>query len=148
MCCNELVKTIGADNVKNCFEHATTAKEKGKRFRINTQKKVCRIKNDGCLNDNQTEKKCDYIFKVCDTNEVILVELKGGEIDTAIAQIIATYHKLLTVLKKEKHTYCAYIVSSGVPNAAEQKFRQLKEKYKRDINLNIDKKHFKCEISI
>ena len=104
MCCNELIKIIGASDVEICFKHATSAKENGKHFRINTQKKVCRVKNDGCLNNSQTEKKCDYIFKVCDTNEVVLVEFKGEDVDAAVSQVVATYNKLLPALKNENPT--------------------------------------------
>src|SRR5205814_206729 len=102
----------------------------------------------GCLNKSIEENKCDYIFKVCETNEIILVELKGADIDTAVTQIIATYRKLLSKINNNNHTYKGYIVSSSVPSAAEQKFRKIKEKCKKDLNLNIDKRHFKCEIVI
>jgi len=148
MCCNELVQILNATDAQACFNVSNVAKENGKEFRINTQKNLCRVKNDGCLNSSKEEKKCDYIFKVCETKQVFLVELKGTNIDDAIAQIVASFKKLQLQLNNTGHSFKAFIVSSSVPSAAEQKFRQLKAKHKRDLNLDIDKRHSKYEINI
>jgi len=147
MCCNELKDLLAASG-HECFDHSNVAKENGKEFRIKTLKKLCRVKNDGCLNKSQAEKKCDFIFKICDTNEIILVELKGEDVELAVTQIRATYNKIYSSLKSVNPSYKGFIISSSVPAAAEQKFRQLKEKCRKDLKFNIDKKHFKCEISI
>ena len=148
MCCNQLIKILGATDSEGCFDNSNVAKENGKEFRINTKKTLCRIKNDGCLTTSNTENKCDYIFKVCETSEILLVELKGGDFATALDQIIASYKKIYSKLIAGHPAYKGYIISSSVPAAAEQKFRKLKEKCKKDHNLIVDKKHFKCEIII
>jgi hypothetical protein len=47
MCCNKLIQLLGAGKQSACFEQSNVAKENGREFRINTQSKLCRVKNDG-----------------------------------------------------------------------------------------------------
>jgi len=147
MCCEELMHLLNAPDRPDCFSQSNVAKEHGKEFRVTTKQGLCRIKNDGCLNKSNEEQKCDFIFKACATHHILLVELKGGDIHTAMQQIIATYRKISPVLKGG-HSFQGHIVSSTVPRAAELRFRQLKEKCLREHKLNISKQHFKCEIAI
>jgi hypothetical protein len=41
-----------------------------------------------------------------------------------------------------------HIISSSIPRAAEQKFKNLKERALKNNKLNIVKHSFKCELSI
>ncbi len=132
---------------KMCFEYAlNTPIENGKSFSIvlsnKSTDKFLRIKIDKCFLleiDNQT-KKCDYGFIRCSNSEFYFVELKGSDIGTAVKQLLVTilYFRKEYAVKPEQ-TY-AYIASTGLPRAANQKFQKLQENFiKEKIGVELKK---------
>ncbi len=147
MCRKQLIQTLKAEEKSGCFDNSTVAKEKGKEFRIinKAQKTICRIHVDGCLIRNNQGKRCDYFFKICETEKSFLVELKGTDISEAVRQIISTFDFLNNKLKLSPDNFEGIVVSSSVPHAAEQKFRSLKEKCFKQKKLKIQKESRKCQ---
>lgn len=96
MCRKQLMQKLEAGERAGCFDDSMVAKEKGKEFRINnkSQKTICRVHIDGCLIHDNRGKRCDYFFKICETKQCYLVELKGSDIDEAVQQIIHTFDLL------------------------------------------------------
>ncbi|QNL48140.1 hypothetical protein H8S90_15155 [Olivibacter sp. SDN3] len=144
MTCDNL-KTIlkGEDQ---CFSNACSAIENGKKFilRNPSNKTVCRVRVDDCLITDKTIKKCDYLFQVSGS-KFYLVELKGKSIDDAVAQILSTYDNVNKKIKAPASDYSGIVVSSAVPKAADQKFKNIQEKIYRDKKLMIKRKQFHYE---
>ncbi len=141
MCREELIEALKATKKSECFDNSTVAKENHKEFRLENKSKktICRVKVDGCLIDDQRTKRCDYLFKVCETKKHFLVELKGTDVNKAVEQIISTFDFINRKLKLSPEYYEGVIVSSSVPRAAEQKFRLLKENCLKKKKLRIRK---------
>lgn len=150
MCREELIKAFRAGKKKTCFESSTVAEEKGKKFELRnkSRKTVCRVKVDGCLINDHKTKRCDFLFKVCETETHFLVELKGTDVDKAVDQIIHTFEFVNRKLRLPAESFKGVIVSSSIPRAAEQRFRTLKEKCYRDKRLMIKKESQRCMITI
>jgi hypothetical protein len=144
MPCTELRTVLDATEDKTeCFDNSTVAKEGGKKFSFNntSNKSICRVKVDNCLITGQ-QRRCDYLFKVVELSKYYLVELKGVNIDEGVEQIISTFEFVNKKIKASSEAYSGIIVSSSVPNAAQQKFRRLQEKHYREKKLMIRKTHF------
>jgi hypothetical protein len=150
MCLDFLKTTLGAPGKERCFEHATAAKENGKEISIRKPARltVCRVKIDDCLITSQDSNKCDYFFRVCETEVNILVELKGLKILRAVDQIVQTFLVLNKHLKQEPKAFKGYIISSSVPSAAEQNFRKAQEKVLKEHGLLIRKQHNKLVLDL
>jgi hypothetical protein len=131
----------------DCFVYAlNTPVEKGKKFSIILQKgkkeTFLRIKIDkGLLAEIDSETiKCDYGFIRDQNSDYYFVELKGSDIAHAVEQLIRT----ITIFKAKyqiqaSQTY-AYIASSSVPSAANQKFQRLQEEFiKKKIGVELKK---------
>lgn len=149
MCRKELIEALKASKKSECFDNSTVAKEKGKEFRLENKSKktICRVKVDGCLINDQRTKRCDYLFKICETKQHFLVELKGTDVDEAVKQIISTFDLINKKLKLSPERFEGVIVASSVPKA-EQKFRTLKEKWRREKGLKIEKHSYQCKKKI
>ncbi|WP_431213802.1 hypothetical protein ACQ86N_02560 [Puia sp. P3] len=145
MSCTALQQLLDPSNAdfEVCFSTSSAAQEHGKKFRFenNGMKAICRVKVDGCLITSQQTKKCDYLFAVREDKAYYLVELKGINIDNAVAQIIQTFDIVNAKVKATPLSYTGVIVSSSVPAAAEQRFRRLQEKVYREKHLRIKKTH-------
>ena len=146
MCCEELRKSLGGKS--ECYSNSTVAKENGKEFRLNlnANSTACKVRIDGCVMDSQVLAKCDYLFKICPVNKYHLVELKGTDVDHAVHQIVSTFNMTKMRLKEEPANFTGHIISSAIPRAAEQKFRNLKDKAMKNNKLNIVKHSFKSEV--
>ena len=149
-CREQLIEALGAEKQASCFENKTVAKEQGKEFRIENKSKktICRVRVDDCLIESQSTKKCDFLFKICETEQYFLVELKGTEVSAAVEQIIATFDMIQRKLNADPQRFEGVIVSSSVPRAAEQRFRRLKEKYLRERRLQLRKVHGRTSVTV
>ena len=147
MCCKELISLLEAEDKNECFSNSTVAKEHNKEFRIKRSKKqsVCKVQIDDCLMTSEATKKCDYFFRICETGENLLVELKGTDVTRAVNQIVETFKMLNSKLKQPPQDYCGYIVSRAVPKA-ELQFRKAKEKAFKDHGVLIKKESQKLTI--
>ncbi len=141
---------LGTPGKEDCFEHATAAKENGKEISIRkpAHLTVCRVKIDKCLVKSNDSTKCDYFFRVCETEVNILVELKGKKILHAVDQIVQTFLLLSKHFKQEPKAFKGYIVSSSVPRAAEQTFRREQEKVLKEHGFLIQKHHNKLVLDL
>ena len=85
------------------------------------EKKVCEITIDGMMFKGES-KKCDYGLWVEELNRMILIELKGCNIEYAFKQIETTYNLFKAKYAKEDFNYSFRIVSSriGAPNLQEK----------------------------
>ena len=149
-CCKELVQALQAEGKESCFEKRTVAEENDKKFKLlnRSKKSICRVKVDDCLIKDQNTKKCDFLFKVCEDEQYLLVELKGSDVQKAIAQIIATFEHINAKLNLPPANFKGYVVSSSVPRGAEQRFNRLKEKCLKDKKLKIHKTTDQHNISV
>lgn len=145
MCCTQLKDSLDIQDKDECFSDSTVAKEKGKEFRIikNANQQLCKVRIDGCLITDITIKKCDFMFYVCETQKLLLVELKGKNIEHAISQITHTKGYLKQKLCNPDSNYEGIIVSSSVPRSAERRFRNIQEKTYKQHKIIVRKKHLK-----
>ncbi len=145
MTCEDL-RTILKANAA-CFSNSSSAIENGKKFIINniSGKTICRIHVDNCLIVDQNIKKCDFLFNIEEDGKYYLAELKGVDVDTAIKQIESTFEYLNREIKSTPQNYTGIIVSSAVPQAAHQKFKNLQERLYRDKKLMVKRKQFHYE---
>lgn len=102
-----------------------TVEEKGKKYAARNLGKECvaKIKVDGCLINDSTVAKADYLILRCDKGMAYIVELKGRDVARACEQILSTA-ALLPVLK-----HCvlnARIVCSRVPSPNLRSTQQVK----------------------
>lgn len=143
MCCNELRDCLGGE--ENCYSNSNVASENGKQFRIEKPNNIslCKVQVDGCLINDNTVLKCDYLFKICETNQVFLVELKGTDVIHAINQITSTYDQLHGDLNQPASNYKGFIISSSIPRAAEQNFRKQQERVLKQKGFIIKKGHIR-----
>ncbi len=137
-CCEKMQNVFG-DKYQKCFSNKTSAKENNRTFVIKNPNKenFCRINVDGCLIDNVKQKKCDFVFLRCKTDEYYFVELKGSDTEQAVKQLENTidYFKQKNTLSKQQIS--AFIVSSRVPSNSNQRFNTLKQKFRRDYGIRI-----------
>ena len=79
------------------------AEQYGKKYTLNNDSgfKIQKIKVDGCLAQHTGEKRCDYLFKIetKTPQNAIFVELKGGDLITAVRQVSYTINYLRAELK-------------------------------------------------
>jgi len=102
---------------------------------------INKVEVDGCY--KTTGAKSDYLFEVISQNTVTLVfyvELKGSDINHAIAQLEATIQYCLTEHRNVNKKEC-YIVASKFPSAGTSS-QVLKKKFLKNnkIQLFIDTK--------
>lgn len=74
-----------------------TAEEKGKKFILinKTGFRIKKIRVDGCLRQQQNEKRCDYLINAYSPDITkgqkpiaFFIELKGGDLNRAVKQLI------------------------------------------------------------
>ncbi|WP_174783731.1 hypothetical protein [Dolichospermum sp. UHCC 0259] len=63
-------------------------------------KEICKIKVDGCL--IKDGERCDYLILSCEDKSAFFVELKGHDLQKAIAQIDSSINKLMNDIKEFK----------------------------------------------
>lgn len=138
-CCKNLAKDLEAENHSDCFSAKTVAAEEGKVFRIanKSKKAICRVRIDGCLIKSKSTKKCDFLFKVCESERYLLVELKGSNVEDGFAQLISTFRHLKDKLGVEPGHVEGFIVSTRVPRAANLKVRRSKEQTLKKYQLRV-----------
>lgn len=152
MCCKELIDALGAKKQANCFsENKNVAKENDSKFTVINQgsprKTICRVSVDDCLLRTKT-KKCDYLFKVCETNKYLLVELKGSDVKSAFPQIKSTFDYIKDKLKVLPTQCEGFIVSHNVPKGANREINRLKEQYLKNYQLRIRVKNKRDSLEV
>ncbi len=150
--CCEKIQAVFGNEYQNCFSNKTSAKENNRTFVIKNQnpqkEQFCRINVDGCLIDDSKRRKCDFVFLRCKTEEYYFVELKGSDTKHAVKQLENTIHYFKERINLSKQQISAFIVSSRVPSNSNQRFNNLKKKFRRDYGVNIQISTNKLEKSI
>ena len=132
MCCNNFQPYIGGADF--CYSNKTSAKENGRSFSLqfDIPETFCRIKIDGCVDNSQRNKKCDYLFVRCATKDFYFVELKKGDnILDAYEQIVSSIRLIKPKVQLAKENIYGVIASRAVPKQI--KLGDLKKKFKRDF---------------
>lgn len=106
------------------------------------QRDIERVQVDGCVLKEGI--KCDYML-IEDTEMEHYIELKGSDIDHAIAQLITTITKLSKCSKS--HVKCAYIISTRCPLTT-TKIQAQKLLFKKNYNSHLIIKNLQCEANI
>ena len=90
------------------------ATQKGKSYKLynNSDLSIRKVRIDGCLNQNVSEKRCDFLlnYNIADFKRVIFIELKGGALVDALKQLYSTIIYLKNEFKN--HQIDARIVGS------------------------------------
>ncbi|MCL6234034.1 hypothetical protein M5F03_02430 [Acinetobacter sp. ANC 5579] len=128
-----------------------TEQENGRKLTIKNKdgSHICIIKLDGCAYPNgNSESKCDYIFTIESADgkqkKILLVELKGGNVDDAYDQIektIGLCKKQINGFKKE-----AIIVAKKCPRADDTKAKKKKDLFATKYSTKLMMKTDKCVI--
>jgi hypothetical protein len=111
---------IELDIPENCIDQKTSASERGRSFVLHREQDetVYRIKVDDCWLGSDDGKKVDYLFWYTNNKaRLILVELKGQNLGTALKQIAATLEYLYNLRPTLRQFatqggICVYIVLS------------------------------------
>jgi hypothetical protein len=84
----------------NCSEGKLVVAEENKRKYIlqnPCQKKVCKVRIDGCVIPSQSQRKCDYLMIICESklandqeSDIYFIELKGRDLISAVEQLTQT----------------------------------------------------------
>lgn len=77
--------------------------EKGKTYRLinNSNYRIKKVKVDKCIQQNEGEKRCDYLMEIKSIQRVIFIELKGGDLVHALRQL----YSAIIYLKSEFINY-------------------------------------------
>ena len=112
--------------------------ENGRTFRIknNSSYTVNKVKVDGCYIKTQTGIKCDYLFEIIKINidKVFYVELKGSDIQHAVAQLASTLSHCFP-LHNSALREC-HIVGSKFPKAGTDS-QVLKKKFLKETKVQL-----------
>ncbi len=126
---------------KDCITTSHSCEENKRRFEIKStqeeRKNLLRFKIDGCIyKDIHPVKRCDYIFTLKNVFSCF-IELKGKDIDTAVAQLESSLQNIKVSGKKY-----AFVVSSrnDHPNAKTQQQKFVK-KFKLKYQCSFDIKN-------
>ena len=110
----------------NCSEGKLVVAEENKRKYILQnpyQKKVCKVRIDGCVIPSQSQRKCDYLMIVCESklaneqeSDIYFIELKGRDLISAVEQLTQTIKYFQTEKYKITGKVFARAVLSKVVN--------------------------------
>ncbi|MEP7251097.1 MAG: hypothetical protein ABI683_01920 [Ginsengibacter sp.] len=105
-----------------CVEHnderkICVAEENGKKYQLFNKSGVTikKVKVDKCLPQKANEKRCDFLIEAKEHKRVIFIELKGGDLNKAVIQILSS----IVYLKNEFGNYkidARIIGSKDVPD--------------------------------
>jgi hypothetical protein len=112
---------------EQCVERKSSASEHSRSIELKVPRDtlVLRVRVDNCWFSDSGDKKVDYLFCVQraeDDWELILVELKGKDFGTALAQIERTLDRIGKLPTRLRLCRAAVVLSNGnrVPSYAKQ----------------------------
>lgn len=108
----------------------TCSENKSKYIAQNPERKLnCKIRIDDALIKNNKVSKCDYGLWVEDGNRMILIELKGSDVDKALSQLESTYRFFESRFKAEEFSYSFRVVPTRVTTPdLQERAKQLKRR--------------------
>ena len=88
------------ENYRDCTNCSHVAEENKRKYILQnpSRKKVCKVRIDDCVITSQSQRKCDYLMIVCETEasnqpesvDLYFVELKGRDLMSAVEQLTET----------------------------------------------------------
>jgi hypothetical protein len=108
-------------------------------FHNTARETVKKIRIDGCVIEDNTVKKCDYLLLCAGIKKAIFVELKGNKVMTAIEQLAATLDNEAIkepLVKYEKRLY-AVVTGNPIPLSKIQ-----------NIQAGFNKRHHQCTLRV
>ncbi len=68
------------------------AYENGKKYELinSSHNNMRKVKVDNCIDQSEGQKRCDFLMDSEEKKRVIFIELKGGDLNSAIEQIYST----------------------------------------------------------
>lgn len=125
---NQLFKDGNPETTNNPI--ITCSEKRSKYIARNPRRKLnCKIKIDNALIKNNNVPRCDYGLWVEEGNRMILIELKGSDVDRALGQLFSTHELFKSRFKKEKFSYSLRVIPTRVlvPNL-QDRVKQLRRK--------------------
>ena len=104
---------------------------------------ICKVKVDGCLPLSAI--KCDYLFELTHSKEVLYVELKGKDIRHALEQLLATMTNDFIQRRHVKHKKTCIVVSSRVPKE-DTTSQRLKKRIRKNASLKTGTRVYEVTI--
>ena len=120
----------------------TCAEKRSRYIARNPNRKLnCKIRIDNALIKGNDISKCDYGLWVDEGNRMILIELKGSDVEKALEQLFSTHAIFKSRFKEEQFSYSFRVVPTRVttPNLQER----IKQFKKRGFDLQIQTIEFK-----
>ena len=125
---------------RQCAEHAQgtriVVEENGRRFELinDLQHPAWTVKVDECA--ITAGERCDYLIELGDPGQIaVYVELKGKDIEKAVAQISATIKQFAAHHASGKRV--CVIVCRSVPPAITTQMQTIKKRFHNEFNINL-----------
>lgn len=80
-----------------------------------SKQKICKIRIDGCVIYSKTQRKCDYLIIVCESEHKYFIELKGRDLISAVEQLTETIKYFQSECYQSNGKVFARVVLSKVP---------------------------------
>ena len=80
-----------------------------------SKKKICKIRIDSCVISSKTQRKCDYLMIVCESENKYFIELKGRDLISAVEQLAETIKYFQAKCYESNGKVFARVVLSKVP---------------------------------
>lgn len=125
---NQLFKDGKPETTNN--QTITCSEKRSRYIAWNPKRKLnCKIRIDNALIKSNSVPRCDYGLWVEEGNRMILIELKGSDVDRALEQLFSTHELFQSWFKKEDFSYSFRVVPTrvSVPNLQER-VKQLRRK--------------------
>ena len=88
------------ENYRDCTKCSNVAEEHKRKYILQnpSRKKVCKVRIDDCVITSQSQRKCDYLMIVCESEasnqlesvDLYFIELKGRDLMSAVEQLTET----------------------------------------------------------
>lgn len=121
-------------------EIITCSEKRSEYIARNPKRKLnCKIRIDNALIKGNDVSKCDYGLWVEEGNRMILIELKGSDVEKALRQLFSTHEVFQTWYEKEDFTYSFRVVPTRVtaPNLQEHVKQLRRQGYDLKIQTKV-----------
>ncbi len=83
-----------------------------------SRRKICKVKIDNCVITSQSQRKCDYLMVICETEasnqsesvDLYFIELKGRDLMSAVEQLTKT----IEYFQSEKYKFTGKVFARAV----------------------------------
>ncbi len=122
------------DRIIICPENKSKYIAKNPKEKLN-----CKIRIDNALIKSNNVSKCDFGLWVEEGNRMILIELKGSDVEWGLNQLLSTHNLFQSRYREEDFTYSFRIVPTRVttPNLQERVKQLKKQGYDLKIQTRV-----------